>query len=181
MTSSKEEAGLPLTAARWRIESAKVPAAGLDLELSASEDELKTLSSALELIALESFTLSGRLDPLSRGRFRLDALLSAKAVQRCVATLEPVDALIEEEIDIELAPPEAIGEPKRQIDIDPDADVPEQIEDGFLPVGRLAYETLSVALPPYPRSAAAIEADASVLDDRPASPFAVLKGLKKPV
>lgn len=180
MTIDKPAGALPLSAGRWRLDAAKIPSSGAEIALAADAAELTALSRALDLIRLESFSLTGRLEPLSRGRFRLRARLEAHAVQSCVATLEPVDAEIAEEMDVEFAPPEAIATPGRQIDIDPEAEVAEPIENGHLEIGRLAYETLSVALPPYPRSETAIGLDASVADPPPAGPFAVLRSLKRP-
>ena len=180
MKREEESEELPLAGARWRFEAARLPAGGLRLDLAADAAEREALVVALDLLALDRLVLTGQLTGLSRGRFRLTARLEAELAQPCVVTLEPVAARIEESIDIELWPPDGFASPGRQIDIDPDEQAPEPIEDGWIELGRIAYETLAVALPLFPRSAAAGEAAASVIDPAPLGPFAGLARLRKP-
>jgi hypothetical protein len=97
-------------------------------------------------------------------------------------TLEPVAQAISEPIEVDLWPADEIGPLAAGEHSVLEADMPEPIENGRIGVGRIAYEHLAAALDPYPRrSDAAFEGRAQGprgSGDVPASPFAVLAGLK---
>jgi hypothetical protein len=90
-------------------------------------------------------------------------------------TLEPFDASLEEEVDVDFA--EAGREPVAAAHEDRDHEPPDEITGGRIDLGALTAEFLALGLDPYPRKPGAAFAFEGQ-DAKPDSPFAALKGLK---
>lgn len=111
--------------------------------------------------------------------------LSAKVVQSCVVTGDPVPAVIEEAFEIRFLPE---GEAGEEIELSEDECDTVFFTGGAIDLGETAAETLALALPPFPRSAGASdtlraagvisEDEAEALRTKEASPFGALAALK---
>jgi hypothetical protein len=177
-TDAADDAALPVPFA-WQLKPEDVPAGGRDLRHEASRTERAALAAALGLEACERLELAGRVRNLGAGAYHLSARLTADVVQACVVTLAPVAATIDEPVEIEFRPPDAVAEQAGALDLETATDI-EPIEQGRMNLGRIAVETLSAALDPYPRApAASFTWRAGAGAGAPASPFQVLDKLKR--
>lgn len=147
--------------------------------LSASVAEREALARRLGLASLTAFTVDAMLHPVAGG-LRLTGTLHARLSQRCVVSLDPVEAVVEAPMTIEYLDGDAVAE--RDATADPLAPGPdiEPLADGAIDVAEAAVQSLSLVLDPYPR---APDADAAArtagivseaADAAARSPFAVL-------
>ena len=140
------------------------------------------LADALGIVEIRKLRLAGKISPLGKTDWQLEALLGATVVQDCVVTLEPVVTRIDEPVlrtysaDFEIADSGEIEMPEDDT-VDP---IPEVLD-----LGALMAEALSLAIPAFPRSGKvelgeAIFSAAGVepLTDEAAKPFAGLQGLR---
>jgi uncharacterized metal-binding protein YceD (DUF177 family) len=164
---------------RWAHNIVDMPANGLACTREATAAERQAITSALGLLALNALATSYRIRSVAGGAYRLSGKLSAEATQACVVSLEPVDARIESDFDVEFRPDlsEALSDEDLTVLAGPDL---ERLERGVIPVGRIVFETLSSALDPYPRreDAEFNWRDPHAEEPGKASPFAVLSKLK---
>ncbi len=175
-----------LVARRYAIDD--ISSAGIASHLEADNEQREKIAKALDLLELEDFRFDYQLRRTSRGRFKLKGQLHAKAMQTCVITLEPVAAIIEEAIEIDLWPAEDVERLEAEAEAEPESvsvqlDGPEPISGDSIDVGQLAYEHFAAALDPYPKISEA-EFDwrnqaAEQDDDTQNKPFAALAKLKK--
>jgi uncharacterized metal-binding protein YceD (DUF177 family) len=175
----------------WVVEVRSIGETGQNSRFQASAEQCASLTRDLDLIACNSLTVAYKLRSQHRGRYRLTGSINADVVQRCVVTLDPVPAVLDEEIDIEFWPEdqlaakptpgvtqEASDEHNDTADFSALGDEPpEPIEQGRIALGRVVYELVSAGLDPYPRSPGAEFAFASK-DDGKDNPFAALAKLK---
>ncbi len=106
--------------------------------------------------------------------------VSARVGQTCVVTLEPIESVVAEAVDLKFAPasgtePEAKNARKRTR---AGEEPPEPLFNGRLDLGALAAEFLILGIDPYPRKAGA-EFAPPKLEDAGEHPFAALQSLKK--
>lgn len=152
---------------------------------------------AIEADEAERAALAKRFGLVSIGRLSAEAdltrageavaakgRLSAEVVQSCVGSGEPVPATVAEEFRIDFRPPPRAGSPDEEVELgESELDVV-FYEGSAVDLGEAVAETLSLALDPFPRSAAAEAAlrEAGVKSEEEAreesSPFAALKALK---
>ena len=173
--------------------SHRIPVRGLkaggdnafDLRPDAAARE--ALRALLGLRGLRKLRLHGRIVPLGRSDWRLEAQLGATCVQDCVVSGRPVTTRIDRPVVREFrtdAPP--VPPPGSETEFDGD-DITEPLGD-WIDIGAILGEELSLALPDYPRAPDAAlppeagndpmhAADAGETA-RP-SPFAVLAALRE--
>jgi hypothetical protein len=179
----------------WVIEVRSIGETGQKSNFEASPEQCASLASELGLIACNSLTVACKVRSLHRGRYRVVGHINADVVQACVVTLEPVPALLSEDMDLEFWPveqlaaeakpgvtQEASDELSDTADFDALGDEPaEPITQGRIALGRVIYELVSAALDPYPRKSGA-EFNWASKDDGAVKPFAALAQFKlKPV
>jgi len=165
----------------------KIPASGLDATLTATPEECAALAERLGILACERLSAQLRLTASDADGRRVTATgrLTARTVQACVVSLEPVPQEIDEEVSLLFLDESLIGSEATQVfvDADPEDDVPFPITQGSLDAGAAIAESLALALDPYPRKAGAElppeteETDGSEGRERP-NPFAVLGALR---
>ena len=153
--------------------------------LSASEDERHALCRRLDLLALDRFEAEMRLTRADRGdSIALRGRIVAAAVQRCVVSLQPLVAAVDEPVAVRLL----LGEPSdtdgiEAIDFDPDSEDEERVLGDAVDLGELAVQYLAVALPAYPRAPDVVgwtPADSAPdSTDGEVSPFAALGRLQR--
>lgn len=161
-----------------------VPAAGIERRLEASAEERAAIAEALDLADLDSLVFTYTLERVEVGKIQLRGELQAVCRQHCVVTLDPVEAKISEQSEIDFWPQDQLALLEEQADedgVDIPLDGPEPIVDGVIDPGLLAYEIFASNLDPYPRKPGAefkaVEADPAP-DKEKVSPFAALQVLK---
>ena len=149
--------------------------AGVTRDLEPDQAARERIARTLDLIELPVFKANLTVKPAETG-WTLSGRVNGQAVQRCGLTLEPLPADIDESFAIELV--EADPRAPVEVDVDPEEDGPDVIEDGVIDLGVYAVEQLALALDPFPRKPGAVFEQ----PEEPAeeSPFAVLKQFKAP-
>ena len=120
-------------------------------DLSPQGDEAGAIARFLGLEALRSLRFRGELAPCGDEGWRIEGRLSAKVVQGCVVTLEPVAQRIDEAVARSYVP-EADYRPAAEIDLDPEAEDEPDPFGSVIDPGLLALESLALAVDPYPRA-----------------------------
>jgi len=153
-----------------------------DIALTPDGAGRRAIAAALGLSAVEALALTGRLAPQGRRDWHLDARLTARIVQPCIVTLEPVTtdidaAVTRRYIDGYEEPEGAEVEMPQDDDAEP---LPATID-----LAAIAAEALGLAAPDYPRRDDTGEVDLTVsapgvtpLEGEALKPFAGLAGLK---
>jgi hypothetical protein len=162
---------------QWGVDTAVAGHGAVDLPLEANAKELDALKRYAGVEDIASFTARIKISPLSKGRFRVAGTLQASIVQASTVNLKPVPSSIQEEFSVEYWPADAIEAAQEETPFD--AELPEALEGGQIPVGTLLCEIFVLALDPYPRN------PDDTLDWAPPetgsepSPFAKLARLKR--
>lgn len=161
------------------------------IEIEANEKECTALAERFELIAINSLKATLTITTAGNGEVTLRGPMHADIIQRCVATLEPVPEIVEDEVEVLFSPHISEDDlPSNPDDLDDLSeeelmallDQPEPLVDGKIDVGEVVSQFLAVAMDPYPRKDGAKVADVVKSEDdeeeRP-NPFAKLAGLKE--
>lgn len=161
----------------------QIPAAGMRFDVEAKPEERAALATRFGLPSLDQLKAEIHLKAIAGGALvRLDGTITAKVVQACVVSLEPIPAKIKEDFSLTFgaAPPEEVG---AEIELSmEDEDPPELVIDGVIDVGEAVAEHLSLALDPFPRKAGIAFAggeEPTPAEEKRPSPFAVLAQLRK--
>ena len=159
-----------------------VPAEGATLRLQASAEECRALATRFELVQIDRLEGEVRVEPADpAATFHVAGRLEAEVVQTCVVTLEPVPARVAAEFD-RLFSRNLPAESEGEVEIDPEAEMPEPLVGKRLDLGEILAEELSLALDPYPRSAEADQLLAELEEARPAEPngpFGALAAIRR--
>jgi uncharacterized metal-binding protein YceD (DUF177 family) len=151
---------------------------GQRIEFAADDAERAAVAERLGLLGLDR--LEAALTMHCDGeRVRAEGRLRASVAQACVATGEPVPAMIDEKVAL-LFLPEPAGTPDEEVELSPE-DLDVIFHDGReIDLSTAMADELSLALDPYPRSAGAEDVlkEAGVLSEEQAGPFAALAALK---
>lgn len=155
---------------------------GTYVSLEAGPGERQLLADRFDLLSLEMLTAELLVTRAADGvPIRVFGRLKARVAQRCVVSLQPVQADIGERIEVEYGPPldDAHAE---DISLE-EADIEPLIGDR-IDLGELVAQHLSVALDPYPRLQGAAPPDwmteaEKTWDSAAESPFAALEALRK--
>jgi len=153
------------------------------LTVEADEAERAALAGRFELVSVEH--LSAEIEIVRKGdAIRASGRLTAKVVQSCVASGEPVEEEVCEPFEILFCPEPSSAAADDEVELaEEDCDVV-FYSGSSVDVGEAVAESLSLALNPWPRSpraeAALKEAGVKSEDEAKAeaSPFAGLAGLK---
>lgn len=141
------------------------------------------IAGALGLLALDSLRFKGALTPQGRRDWLMEARLTARVAQPCVVTLAPVVTEIAEDVRRRYVAdlPEPEGE---EIEMPEDDSV--EALPSVIDAGAVMIEALSLALPLYPRAAAAelgaaefAPPGAAPLTDKARRPFSGLADLMR--
>uniref|UniRef100_E6VJA3 DUF177 domain-containing protein n=1 Tax=Rhodopseudomonas palustris (strain DX-1) TaxID=652103 RepID=E6VJA3_RHOPX len=161
----------------------QIPETGLHRDIAATAPQCEAISALGGLRGVAEASASFDLKPFADGRVQVTGRVRAKVTQTCVVTLDPVDNLVDEAVDLTFLPPEQIREMADSVDDDgePDpGDPPEAIERGLIDIGRVATDALFLGLDPYPRKPDAVFEPVVDRDDPDMNPFAALKALQLP-
>jgi uncharacterized metal-binding protein YceD (DUF177 family) len=158
-----------------RVSVDKLPGRGEVVRVEATADERAALAEAFKLPAIHELVGEYRVvGDLKRAT--VTGTVKGRVAQTCVVTLEPFEATIEEEVDVDYAPAtEPVDEEEAALrTLDP----PDEIIDGKIDLGTLTAEFLALGLDPYPKKPG-VEFT-PVIEDADVSPFDKLKSLKGP-
>jgi len=147
--------------------------------ITANEKERAALAARLELSSLEKLTATITLTRMGDNKavIFVEGRVSASVHQFCVVTHEPVPETVEEDFETTFA---SEGYVTRWLEEHPDDDLdaPEIIENGYIDIGELAAQYLSLGLNPYPRKEGLEYMDDAEEEKAKDNPFAVLGALK---
>jgi uncharacterized metal-binding protein YceD (DUF177 family) len=146
--------------------------------IDAREDERAALAKRFGLLSIGRLSADAQLtregeDVLAHGK------LYADIVQACVASGEPVPAVITEDFALRFVPA-ATDHSTDEIELEQSELDEVDYEGAAIDLGEAAAQTLALALDPFPRAPGADEKlrDAGVIGEEDAGPFAALKALK---
>ena len=153
---------------------------GERLDLVASDGERAAIAERLGLASIDRLEAHAAL---SRDGETVGAKgrLKASLQQSCVATGEPMPALVDEPFDLHFVPAPGGMQADEEIELG-EGELDTIFHDGAaIDLGSAIADTLALALDPYPRSAGADAAlkEAGVMSEEEASPFAALAALKE--
>ena len=152
------------------------------VEIDASPEERAALAGRFDLLSVDrlrarAVVRRAQARDGSGPVLRVDFDISADIVQRCVVSLEPVAARVEETGLV--AEYRVAGDPalEAEVEVAPEGiDPPELLTDGTIDLGELVAEHLALAIDPYPRAeGAAAEWPDGEKDEPAETPFAVLR------
>jgi hypothetical protein len=149
----------------------RLPPEGSEVVIEAGPEERAALARDFNLPELRALTGRFRLAG-SAHRVQVTGRVTADLAQTCVVTLDPVDATVDEEVDVDFSDVDAF----RGTDAE-DAEMPDPIVNGTIDLGTLAAEFLSLGLDPYPRKPGV--AFEELAPEAKTSPFAALGRLAK--
>jgi uncharacterized metal-binding protein YceD (DUF177 family) len=149
------------------------------ITISAEPKECVALAARFGLVGIDRLEADFNVHRTGE-TIHAEGRLRGQAIQSCVATGEPLAAVVDTAFSLRFVPDSA-GEPGgEEVELsDADCDVL-TYADGAVDLGEAAAETLLLALDPFPRSANAdaVLKAAGVLAEDEAGPFAALKGLR---
>ena len=162
---------------------AQIPDAGLHQDLTAGEAQLIELASLAGVRDIKNAHATLDVMAVAGDRVHVTGRITAIVGQTCVVTLEPIDNVVDEAIDVMFAPPSQILVTAKVVTREEgeDADIPdppEPIVNGTIDLGQLATEMLFLGIDPYPRAAGVVFESPKEAVDPDEHPFAVLKALK---
>jgi hypothetical protein len=173
--------GLPLSR---DYNLARLGNAGDDIRFAADENQRGAIARWSGVVSVEKLEVRVEIRKISASRFGLTFHLTADVTQSCVVTLEPVRSHMARSFDRELhfaggpiRHKAAESESELVLDADPD-EGPEEIQSLHYDLAVPVLEEYALSLEPYPRCPGVEFAAETPAEDRPESPFAVLKGLK---
>jgi uncharacterized metal-binding protein YceD (DUF177 family) len=162
----------------------QVPKLGLRFILNANSEEKQAVIHAFNLVDLHVLSAEIIIKPEGSELFQVSGHVSAKVVQECVVTLEPVEESVDQafELSFVAGSQEEADALEEKSYIDPEDLSPDIAVDGRLSLEDIVLEQFALGLNPYPRKEDAvftpyIEDDGS--NDEKKSPFAKLEALKK--
>lgn len=170
---------------------ATIPDHGLHLEIEADAAQRDAMAKAAKLLGIQSASASFDIRRAAGDGYHVTGTVRATVGQECVVTLEPIENVIDEEVDVTFEPPrevDASARPKAAAkaagkadaeDEEDQPDLPETIENGQIDLGRLAQDFLFLGIDPYPRKPGVTFDVPETPPDPEDHPFAALKALKR--
>ena len=182
-----ETRGRTATPDPWSVKVVvdQIPEAGLHQKLVADEAQLTAMRDLGGLRDLTDVRAEFELRRVGRDRVHVAGRVTAQVGQTCVVTLEPLETVIDEPVDLLFAPEDQVAAIAKAMEEaaeteDEVPDPPEAIVNGTIDLGKLAADALFLGIDPYPRKpGAAFELPAAAVDPED-HPFAALKALKSP-
>lgn len=117
------------------------------IDVAPDEGQRAGIADELGLIALPALSMTGTISPAPHGAWELSARMTARVVQPCVVTLDPVETALSEEVR-RVYSPHASAPAGDEVEMpDPDLEPLGQTIDP----GAVMVEALALALPEYPR------------------------------
>lgn len=182
---STEPSAAPSTAPRLRVATLR-QSGPTPVRLIPGAEARARYAAELGAEALRKMRFEGKLQPMGKSGWRLEAHLGATAVQACIVTLDPVTTRVDTSVVRDFLPPERLGAPEEgsETEIPEDDSVEELGEE--IDVEAIMLEALSLALPTYPRKEGVELGESQIaadgvkpITDEDAKPFAGLAALRE--
>ena len=162
---------------------AQIPDAGLHQELAANTAQLIELAALAGVRDVKDARASLNIAPIVGDRVHVTGRVTATVGQTCVVTLEPIESVVDEAIDVTFAPASQIPVTAKVVTKEEgeDAEIPdppEPIVNGAIDLGQLVSELLLLGIDPYPRKPGSVFEPPQETIDPEEHPFAALKALK---
>ena len=162
------------------IEVAEISETGRRFAIVADAHTRDAVAKLAAVPALPRLTAEFELTRYGHDGVRVVGSVSATVEQNCVATLEPMQTEVEEEIDLLFEPPQTgppgATHPSERERQDEESEV---LRDGVVDLGAVATEFLILGIDPYPRKEGAVFNAPIPKEDLADRPFAALAALKK--
>lgn len=130
----------------------KIPAAGIDVVLAASEVQCKALARRFDLVNVTKLSANLNVSSARAGEaFAVSGTMISEVVQTCVVTLEPIIGHIKRDINVMFAPEEDLNDIELTSQSEMDTEDVEPIKNGQIDLGELVAQHLGISLDPYPR------------------------------
>jgi uncharacterized metal-binding protein YceD (DUF177 family) len=173
----------------YPVKVGHVSANPVEVTISADAQERAGLADLWSVLEVKALSATLKVQRWKRDGVRLKGRVVADIVQACVVTLDPVEAHIDEPVEVVLVPEGSklarlpIASEGGEVMLDPDGPgAPEIFAGDTIDAGQIAAEHAALAIDPYPRKpdiAFSGHIESTDNDDRKPSPFAVLKDWKK--
>ncbi len=123
-------------------------------DLQATDSQRAAIAERFGLLALAS--LSGSVSVHDGGAetgVMVRGTIKASLTQRCIASLEPVDELLDTKFELMLVDPEMADRMDEEgVYLDENAAEYDALEGDSIPLGEILAQTLSISMNPYPRA-----------------------------
>jgi hypothetical protein len=141
-----------------KVDVARLAAKGVVVKLEADDAQRAALAAAHGLDAVGDFRFELRISPWKRDGAQVAGKVTAAITQSCIVSLDPVEAVIDEEVSSIFVPENSRLSSSRTVDgeilLDSEGeDAPEVFSGNRVDVGALAEEFFELAIDPYPRRA----------------------------
>ena len=173
----------------YLVKVGHISANPVEVTLSADAEERAGLAELWSVLEVKALDASFTVQRWKRDGVRLKGRVKADIVQACVVTLDPVEAHIDEPVELVFVPEGSklarmpVSSETGEVLLDPDGpDAPEIFTGDTIDAGAVAAEYAALAIDPYPRKADVDfsgHIESTDKDDKKPSPFAVLKDWKK--
>lgn len=188
MTKHTEPEGAGLS---YPVSVAHVPTKGIPLKIEANEKERALLAQNHELQSVHSFSADILITQWKKDGIKVRGHIEAQITQTCIATLEPINAMVSEDLDTIFVPEHSrlarirLDESGEMLIDAEGPDIPETFTGDVIDIWAVIEEFFELAIDPYPRKSDVdyieIIADEDEEDEeiiKPDSPFAGLSKLR---
>jgi uncharacterized metal-binding protein YceD (DUF177 family) len=156
-----------------------LPREGQVVAIEATPAEREALASSYRLPTVTALTATLRVDPWGKGGARVTGAVRGELTQRCVVSLEPFPATVDEDVDVRFALQTAANSGSTTTEDTQtfslaDEDEPDPIIGGKIDLGALTAEFFALGLDPYPRKPATVFDEERTNSEPTKSPFAAL-------
>ncbi len=170
------------------VKVAHVGANPVSVNLEANDSERSALAERWSVLRVDAVTAQLDITRWKRDGVRIKGSVRASIVQECVATLEPVEQIIDEKLEALFVPE---GSKLARIPMDENGemvinaegpDIPETFAGDSIDVAKVCEEFVVLAIDAYPRKEGAVvnmPDEAASNEDKAPSPFAGLEKMKK--
>ncbi|WDI30651.1 DUF177 domain-containing protein [Hyphococcus flavus] len=160
-----------------KVDLGGLPRSGKAFRLVADNVSLERIATRLNVISADAFSCDLHLRA-SRHEINITGKVTATLIRECVASLEPMEEVIDESFDVEFA--RSSPDNLRKENEDGEAvyegeDIPPEIHEGeIFDIGEFAVQQLALAMNPFPRMPGAQSLAEVYGREDNVSPFAVL-------
>ncbi|MET3560567.1 hypothetical protein ABID39_001269 [Bartonella japonica] len=178
----------PMTfALAYPISVRSLPTKGIRVHICANQKECTHLAKNHDLVEVRFCKGKFHILPWKKRGIRIKGLLQARIVQLCVVTLEPLENILHEKIEVVFVPEDAnltkpkISEDTGELFLDVEGlDTPEVFYGDKIDIGAVMEEFFELSIDHYPRKKGIKMHTIENLeeDKQKLSPFSVLKNWK---
>ncbi|WP_039759185.1 hypothetical protein [Bartonella queenslandensis] len=171
----------------YPISVRSLPAKGIRVHLCANKKECTHLAQNHDLVEVKSCKGKFHILPWKKRGVRIKGFLQARIVQLCVVTLERLENILRENIEVVFVPEDSIlmkpkiSEDTRELFLDVEGlDTPEVFYDDKIDIGAIMEEFFELSINRYPRKEGIGMHVVKNLEgaEQKFSPFSVLKNWK---